>query len=113
MFAILTTLLGVRAGSAPARQVVFWGMNAGLAVFVVGLIGGTVILKEIGAPTMGVCLLLGLARVRPRVVVHRAGTRHPRRCSPSSSEPLRVRGSAYSRSRTAAANARWRATAAR
>lgn len=61
VFAILTTLLGVREGSASARQVVFWGMNAGLAVFVVGLIGGTVILKEIGAPLMGACLLLGLA----------------------------------------------------
>jgi hypothetical protein len=44
-----------------AGQVVFWGMNVGLLVFIVGLVGGIVILKEIGAPIMGVSLLLGLA----------------------------------------------------
>jgi hypothetical protein len=59
-FAILTALLAGAAGSSLARQVVFWGMNLGLAVFVVGLVTGTEVLKQVGAPTMGVCLLLGL-----------------------------------------------------
>ena len=36
-------------------------MNAGLLVFVIGLVAGTQVLKQIGAPTMGVCLLIGLA----------------------------------------------------
>jgi hypothetical protein len=59
-FAILIGLLGAAAGSVIARQVVFWGMNLGLVVFVVGLVTRTEILKQIGAPTMGVCVLLGL-----------------------------------------------------
>jgi hypothetical protein len=36
-------------------------MNLGLIVFVIGLVSNTQVLKQIGAPTMGVCLLLGLA----------------------------------------------------
>jgi hypothetical protein len=59
-FAILTALLAGAAGNALARQLAFWGMNLGLAVFVVGLATGTEILKQIGAPTMGLSLLLGL-----------------------------------------------------
>jgi hypothetical protein len=61
MFAMLAAVLGVRAGSTLLRQVVQWGMNAGLLVFVIGLVTGTQVAKQIGAPTMGVCLLLGLA----------------------------------------------------
>jgi hypothetical protein len=62
-FAILATLVAGSAsgGFAIARHVAFWGMNLGLLVFAIGLVTGTVILKEIGAPTMGVCLLVGLA----------------------------------------------------
>jgi hypothetical protein len=30
-------------------------------VFVLGLVSGTQVLKQVGAPTMGLCLLLGLA----------------------------------------------------
>jgi hypothetical protein len=61
MFAMLALLLGARAGSPLLRQVVQWGMNAGLLVFVIGLASGTQLAKQVGAPTMGVCLLLGLA----------------------------------------------------
>lgn len=61
MFALLALVLGVRAGSPMLRQVVQWGMNAGLLVFVIGLVTGTQVAKQVGAPTMGVCLLLGLA----------------------------------------------------
>jgi hypothetical protein len=60
-FAIISTLLSARAASAALPAVVRWGMNAGLAVFVVGLVADVQVLKQIGAPTMGVCLLLGIA----------------------------------------------------
>ena len=60
-FALLTALVATGIGGAAARQVVFWGMNLGLAVFVVGLMTDTAIAKQVGAPVMGVSLLLGLA----------------------------------------------------
>ena len=60
-FGLLTLLLGTAAGSAALRQLVFWGMNLGLAVFALGLMTDTVIAKQVGAPVMGVSLLLGLA----------------------------------------------------
>lgn len=61
MFAMLAMLLGTNAGSPVLRHVVMWGMNAGLAVFVIGLVSGTQVLKQLGAPTMGILLLVGLA----------------------------------------------------
>ena len=39
----------------------FWGVNLGLLVFVIGLIVDTAELKRIGAPVMGIVLLLSLA----------------------------------------------------
>jgi hypothetical protein len=61
-FGVLTVLVATTVGALSiARQVAFWGMNLGLLVFVVGLVSNTVVLKQIGAPTMGVCLLVGLA----------------------------------------------------
>ena len=42
-------------------QVVFWGVNLGLLVFVIGLIVNTAEIKRIGAPVMGVALLVALA----------------------------------------------------
>lgn len=44
-----------------ARHLVFWGINLGLAVFVIGLIVDTAELKRVGAPVMGVTLLAALA----------------------------------------------------
>jgi Zn-dependent membrane protease YugP len=35
-------------------------MNAGLVVFLVGLIGDITVAKQVGAPVMGVALLLGI-----------------------------------------------------
>ena len=61
MFAMLATLLVARALSPVVQAIVQWGMNAGLLVFVIGLVSGTQVLKQIGAPTMGVLLLVGLA----------------------------------------------------
>lgn len=42
-------------------HVVFWGVNLGLLVFVIGLIVDTAELKRLGAPIMGVTLLVALA----------------------------------------------------
>jgi hypothetical protein len=60
-FGVLAGILAAGAISSILGQVVFWGMNAGLITFVIGLATGTQVLKQIGAPTMGVCLLIGLA----------------------------------------------------
>ena len=42
-------------------QLIFWGVNLGLLVFVVGLIMNTAEIKRIGAPVMGIALLASLA----------------------------------------------------
>ena len=44
-------------------QVIFWGVNLGLVVFVIGLILDTAVIKRIGAPVMGVTLLFALGVV--------------------------------------------------
>lgn len=61
VFAVLAMLLAARTLSPLVQAIVQWGMNAGLLVFVIGLVSDTQVLKQIGAPTMGVCLLIGLA----------------------------------------------------
>ena len=55
-------------GRAPAwmTQVIFWGVNLGLLVFVVGLIVDTAEIKRIGAPVMGVTLLVALGLLAAR-----------------------------------------------
>lgn len=50
-----------------AEQVAFWGTNAGLLVFLVGLASSTTILKQVGAPVMGVSLLVALAMLAMRL----------------------------------------------
>jgi hypothetical protein len=50
-----------------ADQIFYWGMNIGLIVFLIGLIAASVELKRIGAPVMGVSILLGLAVVAARL----------------------------------------------
>jgi hypothetical protein len=40
---------------------VFWGVNLGLAIFVIGLIAVVPEIKRVGAPVMGVSILVGLA----------------------------------------------------
>jgi hypothetical protein len=63
----LLSLLFLR-GRAPAwvAHVIFWGVNVGLAIFVVGLIVDTAEIKRIGAPLMGVTLLAALALLAAR-----------------------------------------------
>jgi hypothetical protein len=69
---LLTLVAGEAAGGTARRawigQVTFWGVNLGLAVFVLGLIVNTSELKRIGAPVMGVALLVALAIVAARAV---------------------------------------------
>jgi hypothetical protein len=60
MLAILTGLVIGRGGSGWIGQVVFWGVNLGLAIFAVGLIAESSEIKRIGAPLMGVSLLFAL-----------------------------------------------------
>jgi hypothetical protein len=49
-------------------------MNLGLAVFAVGLVTRTGMVKQIGAPAVGGCLLVGLAVLAARLY---AGLRSP------------------------------------
>jgi hypothetical protein len=63
----LMSLLFLR-GSAPwIAQVIFWGVNLGLLVFVVGLIVDTAEIKRIGAPLMGITLLVALGFLAARM----------------------------------------------
>jgi hypothetical protein len=63
----LLSLLFLR-GRAPGwvSQVIFWGVNLGLLVFAIGLILDTAEIKRIGAPVMGVTLLLALGLLAMR-----------------------------------------------
>jgi len=58
----LLTLIVLRAEVRRSwiGQVIFWGVNLGLIVFVVGLILDTPEIKRIGAPLMGITLLIAL-----------------------------------------------------
>lgn len=63
---IMLGLLSVLVMDGAARRpwvghVIFWGVNLGLLVFVIGLILDTAEIKRIGAPVMGVTLYVALA----------------------------------------------------
>jgi hypothetical protein len=67
--ALLLGLVGsASAGRAWIGQVTFWAVNLGLAVFVVGLILDTPEIKRIGAPVMGIALLVTLGILAWRAV---------------------------------------------
>jgi hypothetical protein len=63
----LLSLLFLR-GRAPGwvAQVIFWGINLGLLVFATGLILDAAEIKRIGAPLMGVTLLVALGLLATR-----------------------------------------------
>ena len=68
MFGLLLVLTLEQASRWPwADQLVFWGVNVGLAIFIVGLVLDAAILKRIGTPIMGLALLLGLATFASRL----------------------------------------------
>ena len=50
-----------------ADSIAFWAMNAGPVAFMVGLISETATIKEIGAPVMGLAIVLGLATAARRL----------------------------------------------
>lgn len=65
---LLLTLTADRGDRWPwATQIAFWGTNAGLAVFLVGLVAESSLVKQIGAPVMGLSLLVGLAMLAMRL----------------------------------------------
>ncbi len=61
-------VMGRGAVSSWVPHLVFWGVNLGLAVFMVGLVADTAEIKRIGAPLMGVALLLALGLLAPRLL---------------------------------------------
>jgi hypothetical protein len=70
---IVLSLLAVLVLSPETQRswvghVIFWGVNAGLLVFVVGLIVDTPEVKRIGAPVMGVTLYVALAILAVRAI---------------------------------------------
>lgn len=68
VFALALTLTADRSDGGSAGEWAAWGlMNVGLVVFAAGLITDTAILKQIGAPSMGVGLLVGLALIALRL----------------------------------------------
>jgi hypothetical protein len=50
-----------------ADQVVFWGMNLGLAGFVIGLLVDAPVIKRFSTPVMGLAILLGLLTAATRL----------------------------------------------
>ena len=64
---LLSAMLLRRDAPAWLSHVVFWGVNGGLAVFVIGLILDAAEIKRIGAPVMGVALLVALAILATRL----------------------------------------------
>jgi len=58
---LLTMLLLRSRSQGWLGHLVFWGVNLGLVVFVIGLIVDTAEIKRIGAPIMGTTLLIALA----------------------------------------------------
>lgn len=55
-------LFGVvgRVGRGAYNSGVVWGVNGGLVLFLAGLVSDTALLKQIGAPVMGIGLLVGI-----------------------------------------------------
>ena len=60
-FGLLGVWVGIETKARLGSLVTFWGINLGLAVFIVGLIAESPEVKRIGAPVMGVFLLAALA----------------------------------------------------
>jgi hypothetical protein len=68
VFALALTLTADRrTGGSMVEQLVYVLMNGGLVIFIVGLAGQIQVLKQIGAPAMGVGLLIGLAVLAMRL----------------------------------------------
>jgi hypothetical protein len=64
---VIALTIDRRMVSPWADQVAFWGTNLGLTVFLAGLVADSTVLKMIGAPVMGVSLLIGLGALAARL----------------------------------------------
>jgi len=68
-FGLILTLTADRPPEAAwLRHLVFAGMNAGLLIFLIGLVADSSIIKEIGSPIMGTSILVGLAILARRLM---------------------------------------------
>ncbi len=56
----LFAIVGTEATESRGRLAIMWGVNIGLAVFLVGLVADVPVLIAIGAPLMGLALLAGI-----------------------------------------------------
>lgn len=74
IFGLLFVATGERRTVQPwAEHVVFWGMNAGMVGFVVGLILQEAILKRMFTPVMGASILLGMLACALRLAAGSGG----------------------------------------
>ncbi|MEO6579498.1 MAG: hypothetical protein ABIO99_11465 [Candidatus Limnocylindria bacterium] len=80
---LMALLLGRASGWLP--HLVFWGVNLGLAIFVVGLITEAAEIKRIGAPLMGVALLIALGWLATRAIGSGVATDDSMGSAPASS----------------------------
>jgi len=64
----LLSLLFLRGSAGWVAHVIFWGLNLGLLVFAIGLIVDTAEIKRIGAPLMGLTLLVALGLLASRML---------------------------------------------
>ncbi len=48
------------AAAGGVTRLVMWSVNGGLALFLIGLVAEVTVLKQIGAPVMGLALLWGI-----------------------------------------------------
>jgi len=72
-FGLLASIAGAGASVRMVGRVSFWGFNVGLIVFVLGLIAESAEVKRIGAPVMGIFLLVALAAYGWAVWTRRSG----------------------------------------
>ncbi|MBA2264716.1 MAG: hypothetical protein H0W10_08645 [Chloroflexi bacterium] len=70
----LLSLLVLGRAAGAVSHVIFWGVNLGLVVFVIGLILDTAEIKRIGAPVMGITLLVALSILASRAWTARLET---------------------------------------
>jgi hypothetical protein len=56
----LFAAVGSEAAQSRGLIAVMWGINAGLGVFLVGLVADVPALIAVGAPVMGISLLIGV-----------------------------------------------------
>jgi hypothetical protein len=64
----LLSMLFLAGRGGLVSHVIFWGLNLGLLVFAIGLIVDTAEIKRIGAPLMGLTLLVALGLLASRML---------------------------------------------